>query len=75
MVTEQIEKYIADYDRKIFGSINKYWAKAVKLVRAKEFLAELLGTFILVVSYNSYHYYYTSMFSMKTKLISRILCS
>ena len=41
---------IADYDKMIFGTINKYWAKAVKLIRAKEFFAELLGTFILVVS-------------------------
>ena len=37
------------YDRKLFGAINKYWAKIVKFLRAKEFLAEFLGTFILVV--------------------------
>ena len=67
MVTEQIAQYIANYDKKIFGTINKYWAKAIKLIRAKEFLAELLGTFILVVSYSNYHYHYTSVFSMTTK--------
>ena len=50
MVMEQIVQHIADYDKMIFGTINKYWAKAVKLIRAKEFFAELLGTFILVVS-------------------------
>ena len=50
IVMEQIVQHIADYDKMIFGAINKYWAKAVKLIRAKEFLAELLGTFILVVS-------------------------
>jgi hypothetical protein len=38
------------YDKKVFGTITKYWAKIVKLLRAKEFLAEFLGTFVLVVS-------------------------
>jgi hypothetical protein len=41
---------VEHYDKKLFGSINKYWAKIVKLFRAKEFLAEFLGTFVLVVS-------------------------
>jgi hypothetical protein len=50
MVMKQIKQHIADYDKMIFGTMNKYWAEAVKLIRAKEFLAELLGTFILVVS-------------------------
>ena len=41
---------VSDYDRKVFGTITKYWARAVRFVRAKEFLAEMLGTFMLVVS-------------------------
>ena len=47
---EKITDRVDYYDKKIFGAINKYWAKAVKLLRAKEFLAEFLGTFVLVVS-------------------------
>ena len=47
---EKLTSCATEYDKKIFGSINKYWAKAVKLIRAKEFFAELLGTFMLVVS-------------------------
>jgi acyl-ACP thioesterase len=50
MVMKQIKQHISDYDKMIFGTMNKYCAKAVRLIRAKEFLAELLGTFILVVS-------------------------
>ena len=57
MELQHIAQHIADYDKMIFGTINKYWAKAIKLIRAKEFFAELLGTFILVVSI---HYYYFS---------------
>ena len=47
---EKFNDCVDRYDKKIFGTINKYWAKAVKLLRAKEFLAEFLGTFVLVVS-------------------------
>ena len=47
-------QHIANYDRVIFGTITKYWAKGIKLIRAKEFFAELLGTFILVVSNNCF---------------------
>ena len=45
------------YDKKLFGAINKYWAKTVKFLRAKEFLAEFLGTFILVVRSVNYSLY------------------
>lgn len=38
------------YEKKVFGYINEYWATAVNFIRAKEFFAELLGTFVLVVS-------------------------
>ena len=41
---------VSYYDKKTFGTINEYWAKAVRLIRAKEFFAEFLGTFVLVVS-------------------------
>ena len=47
---ESVTEKLSDYDRKIFGTITKYWAVAVRCVRGKEFLAELLGTFMLVVS-------------------------
>ena len=41
---------VSYYDKKAFGAINRYWAKAVNFLRAKEVLAEFLGTFVLVVS-------------------------
>ena len=47
---EKFTKCADRYDKKIFGTINKYWAKTVKYLRATEFLAEFLGTFVLVVS-------------------------
>ena len=47
---EHIVQQISHYDKIVFGAINKYWARAVKSIQAKEFFAELLGTFILVVS-------------------------
>ena len=47
---DKVTEKLSDYDRKVFGTITKYWAAAVKFVRAREFLAELLGTFMLVVS-------------------------
>ena len=47
---EHIVQQISNYDKIVFGAINKYWTKAVKSIQAKEFFAELLGTFILVVS-------------------------
>ena len=47
---EKFTKCVDRYDKKIFGTINKYWAKTVNYLRAKEFLAEFLGTFVLVVS-------------------------
>lgn len=31
-------------------TVTKYWAKAVKLIRAREFFAEFLATFMLMVS-------------------------
>ena len=42
------------YDKKVFGIINQYWSATVKFLRAKEFLAELVGTFMLVVSFKYY---------------------
>ena len=47
---EKLTSCVTEHDKKFFESINKYWAKAVKVIRAKEFFAELLGTFMLVVS-------------------------
>lgn len=47
---EKIRDRVDYYDKKTFGTIDRYWAKAVKLLRAKEVLAEFLGTFVLVVS-------------------------
>ena len=47
---EKLTNCVTEYDKKFFGTINEYWAKAVKFIRAKEFFAELLGTFMLVVS-------------------------
>ena len=41
---------VAFYDKKVFGTINEYWATAVRFIRAREFFAECLGTFVLVVS-------------------------
>ena len=40
-------------EKKLFGTVNEYWAKAIKFVRAKEFFAEFLGTFVLLVSYHT----------------------
>ena len=53
MGMKQVVQQIDEYDKMIFGTLNKYWAKAIEMIRAKEFLAELLGTFILVVSNNT----------------------
>ena len=47
---EDFARRVSYYDHKIFGAINAYWAAAAKFVHAREFLAELLGTFVLVVS-------------------------
>ena len=47
---EDFSRYYSCYNKKIFGKVNESWAAAVKLVRAKEFLAEFLGTFVLLVS-------------------------
>lgn len=47
---EECTSRVAYYDKKVFGTVNEYWATAVRFIRAKEFFAELLGTFILVVS-------------------------
>ena len=47
---EKFTDCVDRYDKKVFGTINKYWAKTVKFLRGKEFLAEFLGTFVLVVS-------------------------
>ena len=44
------------YEKKLFGGVNEYWAAAIKFVRAKEFFAELLGTFVLVVSSSRVQY-------------------
>lgn len=40
------------YEKKFFGTVNEYWAKVIKCVRAREFFAEFLGTFVLIVSYS-----------------------
>ena len=47
---EKFTNIVDRYDKKLFGAINKYWAKTVRFLRAKEFLAEFLGTFVLIVS-------------------------
>ena len=47
---EDFAHRVSYYDKKAFGIINQYWATAIKFVRAKEFFAEFLGTFVLVVS-------------------------
>jgi glycerol uptake facilitator-like aquaporin len=39
------------YNLKVFGKVNEHWAAAIKFVRAREFFAEFLGTFMLLVSY------------------------
>ena len=31
-------------------TVTKYWAKAVKVIRGREFFAEFLATFMLIVS-------------------------
>ena len=36
--------------KSVESAIKKYYIKAIKLIRAREFLAEFLGTFFLVVS-------------------------
>ena len=54
MEMEQVVQHIDECDKMIFGTLNKYWSRAIKIIRAKEFFAELLGTFILVVSNNIY---------------------
>ena len=46
---EKIKDRVSSFDKRVFATINKYWAKAIKIVRAKDFLAEILGTFVLVV--------------------------
>ena len=46
----EFKRRVVYYDAKVFGIINQYWAAAVKFVHAKEFFAEFLGTFILIVS-------------------------
>ena len=48
---------VAFYDKKVFGAINEYWATAVWFIRAREFFAECLGTFVLVVSCLSLSYF------------------
>ena len=47
---EDFRRHYSYYEKKVFGTVNEYWAAAIKFVRAKEFFAELLGTFVLVVS-------------------------
>ena len=47
---EDFRRRYTYYEKKLFGVVNEYWATAVKFVRAKEFFAEFLGTFVLVVS-------------------------
>ena len=47
---EDFRRHYFYYEKKVFGTVNEYWAAAIKFVRAKEFFAELLGTFVLVVS-------------------------
>ena len=51
---EDCTRRVAYYDKKVFGTINEYWATAVKLIRAREVFAEFLGTFMLVVSFRSF---------------------
>lgn len=48
---EDCTRRVAYYDKKVFGTINEYWATAVKVIRAREVFAEFLGTFMLVVSF------------------------
>lgn len=44
------------YERQLFGKVSEYWAAAIKFIRAREFFAEFLGTFVLLVScYNDIH--------------------
>ena len=50
----EYKRRLVFYDAKVFGAINRYWAMAVRFVRAKEFFAELLGTFMLIVSLTVY---------------------
>ena len=47
---EDFSRCYSYYNKKVFGKVNESWAAAVKFVRAKEFLAEFLGTFVLLVS-------------------------
>ena len=47
---EKLTSCVTKYDENFFECINKYWTKVVKLIRAKEFFAELFGTFMFVVS-------------------------
>lgn len=37
-------------DTKVFRAINNHWAAAVRRVHMREFFAELVGTFVLIVS-------------------------
>ena len=46
----EFQRRLSYYDMKVFGTINQYWAAAVKFIHMKEFFAELLGTFMLIVS-------------------------
>ena len=50
---EDFTRRVSYYESKIFGSISVYWAAAAKFLHAREFFAELLGTFVLVVSLRS----------------------
>ena len=49
-----IKKYVAVYN-KTLDKVTYPWKLAVKKLYAKEFLAEFLGTFLLVVSKTSLH--------------------
>ncbi len=47
---------------KAIGLINTYYAKAIRLIHAREFMAEFLATFILVVRHACQECFYNAIF-------------